>query len=378
MTKIYAILIFIIYSGFLFGQKSFHNVNAPVINVKKLINSNEDLNEITQNAILIEFWATWCKPCIETIPHINNLAEEFKDDSITILSLNSFDTEEQIYKFLSHTSMHTMVVLDDEKKTYENFGVREIPTMYLIDKQGYLRWEGRPGQVTPEFLTEFLEYDKIVLPEIENPFLFSFDLSYSTPSDKCVISYIEGENSGFSFSSRTIQNILEHLLKSSGFEPYEFQIIGNIPLEPRLNLEFRANKSIERKKIHVDVIERLAMLLNFEVSDEIESKTFWNLSISDSVLLQKALSIKKNEDFWMDENDTEYWVRNIQISQMSDYLSLISSEIINTDIQNIPGKFNFNLPKGKLSDIANFLEIKYGIKLLPVKKDVNVKIIQFY
>ena len=67
---------------------------APDIHISKWLNYNpSEKNIFKGKTIVLEFWATWCRPCINSIPHINQLVEQFACDSVMFISISKEQTE---------------------------------------------------------------------------------------------------------------------------------------------------------------------------------------------------------------------------------------------------------------------------------------------
>jgi len=98
-----------------------------------------------KHVFLVEFWATWCKPCLKSIPHLAKLHEEKKGDGLVIISLS---TEEpaRIEPFVKKRNMPYHIASDSEMGTSENYmdDVPGIPHAFLIDRQGFVVWQGNP------------------------------------------------------------------------------------------------------------------------------------------------------------------------------------------------------------------------------------------
>ena len=96
--------------------------------------------------VLLDFWASWCPPCKESLPHTQALADEFGRKGLTVLAVNSWDTRNGMATFLQAHPEYTLTVLfDDHTGTpghrqgslaYDVYHVSGIPTTYLIDKDG--------------------------------------------------------------------------------------------------------------------------------------------------------------------------------------------------------------------------------------------------
>lgn len=106
-------------------------------------------------AVVIEFWATWCAPCVQAIPHWNELVESFSDDEIVFLSVTDED-EERVRRFLESRPILGSVVLDTDRDTFEAYGVRGIPHTVLVDAQGRIRAVTRPFDLEENHLHTLL------------------------------------------------------------------------------------------------------------------------------------------------------------------------------------------------------------------------------
>jgi thiol-disulfide isomerase/thioredoxin len=86
-------------------------------------------------ALVIEFWATWCIPCREAIPHLNQLAGQFKDRAIEFINITDERTN-IVAAFLNHNHMDGIVATDPERKMGLAFGLTGLPMTVLVDRNG--------------------------------------------------------------------------------------------------------------------------------------------------------------------------------------------------------------------------------------------------
>ena len=110
---------------------------------EKIISSSE------KKILLLNFWATWCAPCIKEIPELLELKKKFKNDvEIYFLSVDS-NVKKTVPKFLKKNNLENLKVLNDEKlKISGKFGVKVMPTTVIINKKfeevahvkGYVDW----------------------------------------------------------------------------------------------------------------------------------------------------------------------------------------------------------------------------------------------
>src|SRR5262249_54227308 len=104
--------------------------------------------------VVLEFWATWCGPCIAAIPHLNDLADHFRDRPVRLVAI----TDEEpgvIRRFLARTPMRGWVGLGDEA-TFAAYGVRERPRTVVVGPDGRVAAVTTPNNLTPELLVAVL------------------------------------------------------------------------------------------------------------------------------------------------------------------------------------------------------------------------------
>lgn len=123
----------------------------------KAVKGWEDLKG---KAVVLEFWATFCDPCVENIPHMNELAESYKDKPVVFISLTR-DSRGEIERFLKTHPMKGNVAVE-ASGAFRNFKVRGIPHTVLVDKDGVIRGFAYPSRVTPATLDALMAGSKAI------------------------------------------------------------------------------------------------------------------------------------------------------------------------------------------------------------------------
>ena len=129
--------------------------DAPPLTIKKWLRGTPvDLAEGRgKNVYVIEFWATWCGPCIRGMPHLTDLQKEYKDRGLVIVSVTAADPRqnlESVEKWVKNMDfmLGYTIAFDDGHKTDNAymgaFKKKGIPQCFVVDKQGKLVWEGHP------------------------------------------------------------------------------------------------------------------------------------------------------------------------------------------------------------------------------------------
>lgn len=109
--------------------------------------------------VVVEFWATWCPPCIKSIPHLTELQKQFKDVRFIGVSSEEADV---VKKFVTKMGdkMDYSVAIDADGKTsagyMEAFGINGIPHAFIVDKEGRIVWHGHPMDGLDKAIEEVL------------------------------------------------------------------------------------------------------------------------------------------------------------------------------------------------------------------------------
>jgi peroxiredoxin len=128
------------------AQKPIVGAPAPAIVASSWLNWQGDaptLESLKGRVVLLEFWGTWCGPCVRAMPGIQKLHDRYRERGLTVLAI-SYETPEKMQPFLQ-TNAYTMPVgSDPEKRTIAAYGISGWPTTILLDKEGKVAHVGSP------------------------------------------------------------------------------------------------------------------------------------------------------------------------------------------------------------------------------------------
>jgi len=118
---------------------------APEISAKEWINLKAPLTLASLHAkvVLLEFWATWCGPCVEGIPHLKELQRKYAGKNFQVLTLVE-EGHQTMDKFLKRKAVEYPIGL--ESTSLEDYGVNGIPQAFLISTDGKILWHGHPAE----------------------------------------------------------------------------------------------------------------------------------------------------------------------------------------------------------------------------------------
>ncbi len=89
---------------------------------------------------MVNFWASWCEPCIAEMPSLARLADRMKGKPLKVVTVNFAESREKIDLFLAKTGLTLPVVADSQGDAAEAWGVGGVPMTYVVDKKGQVRY----------------------------------------------------------------------------------------------------------------------------------------------------------------------------------------------------------------------------------------------
>ena len=124
-------------------------LNAPV-------GSETTLDSLAGKTVVMEFWATWCLPCIGVIPQLNELRAEFAGEDVVFISVTD-ETAELVGRFQERVEpIEGWIGLDHDRSLFEAFDIRVIPTTIIIDGDGRFAGRMNPRELDAGVLRQFM------------------------------------------------------------------------------------------------------------------------------------------------------------------------------------------------------------------------------
>lgn len=124
-------------------------------NLPDFKDNRHSLSDYKGKVVLINFWASWCPPCITEMPELTRLKKQFTGQPFEILAINVGEKKYRVRKFTKLVNFKLPVMLDTSSDTFRSWGVKTLPTSFLIDASGQVRYRvrGNPGWDQEKTLT---------------------------------------------------------------------------------------------------------------------------------------------------------------------------------------------------------------------------------
>lgn len=99
-------------------------------------NQTTRLNQYKGKVLYVDFWASWCGPCAQSFPFLNELHQQLKDQDLQIVGVNLDENADDAKAFLEQNPASFTVLADTSKQCAQDFAVKAMPSSYIIDRKG--------------------------------------------------------------------------------------------------------------------------------------------------------------------------------------------------------------------------------------------------
>ncbi len=114
-------------------------VPAPDFRLSSLDGQPTSLADLRGKAVVLNFWASWCPPCRSEMPHLQAVAEKYRDQGLVVLAVNLDESPAVIRSFLDRQQIKLNVLLDPGQHTAEKYKILPLPTTFFVGRDGVVR-----------------------------------------------------------------------------------------------------------------------------------------------------------------------------------------------------------------------------------------------
>jgi thiol-disulfide isomerase/thioredoxin len=126
------------------GQLDEVDASAPLeASLPDLYGRERTLEEFRGKVVLVNFWASWCTPCVTEMPSIQRLAATLGGEPFAVIGVNVSESELRVRTMAQRLGLDFPILLDGEGETFKSWGATVLPTTYVLDRDGVPRYLGQ-------------------------------------------------------------------------------------------------------------------------------------------------------------------------------------------------------------------------------------------
>ncbi len=131
---------------------------APEFVLQDMTGKQYALSDYRGRVVVLNFWASWCPPCVEEMPSMQRAADKLAEHDIPILGIGAGETRESVTRFLESTPVGFPLLLDSNLKVMETWSIPSLPVTLVIDPQGRIALVALGGREwdSPEILEQII------------------------------------------------------------------------------------------------------------------------------------------------------------------------------------------------------------------------------
>lgn len=118
------------------GGKPTEGSKAPSFELRGLDGKAHNLSEYKGKAMVLNFWGTWCGPCVKEMPALQAQWEKWKDKDVVVVGINAGEDQMAVENFVNNADVNFPVLLDPNKDAIAKYGISPLPTTFFVSKDG--------------------------------------------------------------------------------------------------------------------------------------------------------------------------------------------------------------------------------------------------
>ena len=361
------------------GKQSLIGQTAPELNIEKYLQAPEgekSLSALKGNVVVLEFWATWCAPCVAEIPHLNQLSEEFRDKQVQFISITD-EGEDVIAPFLKRQEMKSWIGLDTDRSAFEAYGVKGIPRTFLINQKGIIAASLHPVGLSSDMIKKVIKGEKIERPKLPKP--KTVENEGADPIFKISIAPTEKEGGRSSskiskgYKQREAESKTLHQILSTAYGVPTTRITG-----PKALLESRYEISV---RLPIDQFEllfqqALTASLQLRVSNQKKSVEVFVLTAGEDSAEKLKPSVMGSGGSMTRSGRGKIKTMNGEISRLAQSLEHVLERIVE-DGTGIEGKYDWEITydKNDPNSVIAVLEEQLGLRIRKEQREIEFLVV---
>lgn len=384
MKQLYTLILLTLFSITANAQNLKLGNPAPAIIVDEWLSNGTDKNgkpiSLNNKFIVLEFWATWCGPCIRAIPHINELQSKFGSDSVVFVSI-SRETHEKIAAFVAKKQMNASVGRDARGISQSNYGVSSIPAAFLINKNGVLIWKGHPATLSEATLKDAIENNndkKYVATPGEALFNLEIKTSASEFDFKDKKANWNNDKTEVSYTNHTVLEMLYDVLS---LPAHRVEVVGAVNQQRYdVNFIYNALSLPGTMKAQAFLLNALMSAFEVRVNETIIEKEVWVVRLPDDFKGDPNVPSSQTGKLNVVAVGNQWVLQSITLNEIASLFENEMGTIVLPYISTNSLRYNIALASGPSRDMEKIkqeLATKYGINMYKETRKISATVIQF-
>jgi len=335
--------------------------------VASIIQENQITDFKSQKLILIDFWATWCVPCIPAARQLEIYQEQLKEE-VYMIGLSD-ENEYKIRRFLEKQDLRMAIYQDDNFYNVNKFDVQYRPYSVLLNAEGKMIWAGRPSDLNVEMLRNFADRQGNYVNGLGDIFEFRDHTLGSTGFSSIDTSAIFAESLPEGTSPNAWVKTDSRIYFEGSLDYLYSKILGlpvsSIKTEVSIKLRFGADAEIWADNKNL-IIEYLNGRFNLIIERRIEK-----IQVKELKLVNRSLLWDTNQIDWGENQGNNYIIGdqrieadNLSISEISVLLSELKNETFiyrGGDNKKYDWSFHYNFENLMKEELL----YQFGIEIIP-------------
>ena len=141
---------------------------APAFLLRTLAGEEHQISDYSGQVVVVNFWATWCLPCLKEMPSLERAAQAMEKDGVKFLAINMGDRRAQVRRFLERHPLSLTVLLDPGARVSAKWQVTSLPVTYIVDRSGHIHSGAIGTRIwdSPILLERFRQLSQATLPAL--------------------------------------------------------------------------------------------------------------------------------------------------------------------------------------------------------------------
>lgn len=364
---------------------------APRVFITDWISNIPENKDLRGKFVIIDFWATWCAPCLESMPHMNDLVDKYKSRKDLVFIAMTDEERVKVEGLLKRVPFSSIVVSDMTRTTFRDFEIKSIPTCVVIGPEGGITWIGHSSKVNSQIIDKILKG--------ENPESINVDAEYTVKEASKITDSLSKRYGAyfmddqikeyFAFGPLTAEKprmkmsiptkiIVIGLSLKDQFSQF-FEVSANQIVLPEklskglMSYIYKTRENRNERELMKLILQRL----NLKYSTVDSLMEVMQLEVVDKALFKKyALTESEQKVSRKSSSDTYSAISNNFFSQLKSSIEgAFNTTVALKDERNFKNKMSMTIKKDNLENLRSSLK-SYGIEVSSAKKKLPVYVFE--